>query len=324
VKLIFLGSPDYSVPSLRALHRSDHEIVGVVTQPARAAGRGKKVTPTAVAAAAAELGIGPVIETADVNDPAVLGELGEMGADILVTVAFGQMLKRPALDLCARGAVNAHGSLLPRHRGASPVQAAILAGEGRTGVTIMRMVREMDAGPVILQEAVRLAGCETAAELHDTLAELSARMLVEALDAIEAGTATEAPQDDSEATCCRTITKADGRLDFTEDAEIIERKVRAYHPWPGAFTELPLKGGRTERVTVSAVEVGSKLGEGGIVLQAGGGRGGEGAELVIGCCCPAGGSVRVLRLKPAGKREMTAEEYLRGRDVVEGGSVGVD
>jgi len=315
VKLVFLGSPDYAVPALRAISRSDHEIVGVVTQPARRAGRGKKLAPTPVAAAAAALGVGPVVETADINDVETLERLSALGAEIAVTVAFGQILKKRALGLWPRGAVNAHGSLLPRHRGASPVQAAILAGDRRTGVTVMRMVRRMDAGPVILDEAIRIGEHETAAELHDLLADLSARMLVRALDAIEAGTASETPQDESGATYCEMITKADGELDFTEDAEVIERKVRAFHPWPGAFTHLPLEGGGSERVTLTSVEVGAKPGEGGVIIRASGG------ELVIGSC-PAVGSVRVLRLKPAGKREMTAEEYLRGREVVEGGRAG--
>jgi methionyl-tRNA formyltransferase len=307
VRLAFLGSPDYAVPSLEALAASRHSVVAVVTQPAREAGRGRKARPTAVAEAAARLGL-PVIETANVNSRKTRDALAAAAPDALVVVAFGQMLRRKVLDLAPRGAINAHGSLLPRHRGASPIAAAILAGDDVTGVTIMRMVRRMDAGPVIARESVALAGNETAGELHDSLAGVSARMLPAALDEVESGAARESPQDESAATYCWTMTKEDGRLDFSEPAETLERRVRAYHPWPGAYAELQTERGEL-RVTVTAAAVSPDEGPRGEVLAA------SGDELVVAC---GRGSLRILRLKPAGSREMTAAEFLRGRTVTLG------
>ncbi len=311
MKLLFLGSPDYAVPSLEAL-ASHHEIVGVVTQPHRRAGRGRHDKSTPVAEVARRLGLTPVIETANINDASTVEELASLAADLTVTIAFGQILRKRALAVTPLGAINAHGSLLPRHRGPSPVQAAILAGDTETGVTIMRMVRKMDAGPIILKSPVELTGAETAGDLHDTQAALSATSLIAAIARIENGTVVEVPQDESQATYCDLITKAEGSLDFAEPADLIARKVRAYSPWPSAFTGMPMKAGTLERVTIAAASASSDSADAapGTVVTA------SGESLVIAC---GTGSLCVAQIKPAGKRQMSAAEFLRGHAVEEGG-----
>jgi methionyl-tRNA formyltransferase len=236
MRLVFAGTPDFSVPALDALAAAGHEIVAVFTQPDRPAGRGRVLTPTAIATRAAALGL-PAHKPAKL-DACALAELECLAPDALVVVAYGLILPAEALSAPRHGAFNIHASLLPRWRGAAPIQRAILAGDAATGVTIMRMDAGLDTGPMLLQERVAIAPDMTAGELHDALAPVGARLMVEALGALAAGALHETPQPADGVTYAKKITKDEARLDWSRPATELARCVRAYNPAPGAWTEL--------------------------------------------------------------------------------------
>jgi methionyl-tRNA formyltransferase len=229
-----MGSPAFAVPPLRALVEAGYRVVEVVTQPDRPAGRGGALRPPPVKQAGLELGL-PVFQPETLKDPAARERLQGARADVFVVAAYGKLLAPAVLAMPGRGAVNVHASLLPRWRGASPIAAAILAGDAETGVSIMEMVKEMDAGPVIRRAALPVLPGDTTGSLEPRLSQLGARTLVEALPAWYDGQLRAEPQDASQATFCRILDKADGHLRADMTASEAERAVRAYHPWPGAF-----------------------------------------------------------------------------------------
>ena len=233
-RLAFFGSPAFAVPSLRALASAGYELVLVVTQPDRPAGRGGRLTPPPVKVAAEELGL-RVIQPTSVRSAAFREELAALGLEAAVVAAYGKILPQGVLDTARRGFVNVHASLLPRWRGASPVAAAILAGDTITGVSIMEMVLEMDAGPVISRAEEPILPTDTTGSLEARLAELGARELVRVLPDWLAGRVTAEPQDPSQVTICGLIRKEDGHLRATMTAAEAERATRAYDPWPGAY-----------------------------------------------------------------------------------------
>src|SRR5690349_7926072 len=242
-RLIFFGTPDFALPTLQALVAAGRAPQLVVTQPDRPAGRGQRVQAGAVARWAREQGL-EVWQPAKVRDPEAIARVAEMKPDLAVVAAFGQIFPRALLDLPRHGCINVHASLLPRHRGAAPVQAALLAGDAETGVSIMRMDAGLDTGPVLLQGPTRLAGHETAGELAARLAHLGAGLLLEALAGIEAGTLTARPQPADGATYAPRLQKEQGRIAWSDPAEQLYRRLRAFSPWPGVTTELtgkPLK-----------------------------------------------------------------------------------
>jgi methionyl-tRNA formyltransferase len=243
-RVVFMGSPAFAVPSLRALVSAGQEVAAVVTQPDRPAGRGGRLAQPAVKAAAVALGL-PVLQPASVRGAAVADELRALGAEVFVVAAYGKILPAGLLAVPARGCLNVHASLLPRWRGASPIAAAILQGDGETGVTIMEMAAKMDAGPIVSQRAVTLEGSETEGSLAETLAVVGAALLVETLPRWLAGELHAEAQDEALATYCPLIAKEDGHLAADTDAEAAERAVRAYNPWPGAFV-----GFRGERLGI--------------------------------------------------------------------------
>jgi methionyl-tRNA formyltransferase len=228
-----MGSPEFATPSLRALVAEDYNVVGVVTQPDRRAGRGGHVQPSPVKVVAQELGL-PVFQPETFKDPGCQAELASFAPDLLVVAAYGQILPQAVLDSAPRGAINVHASLLPRWRGASPVNAAILAGDEEAGVSIMQLVRKMDAGPVIASSATEIAPGETAGELEARLAQLGAATLIATLPGWLDGEIEAVPQDEEKVTYCGLIKKDDGRLRDSYSAIEAERAVRAYNPWPGA------------------------------------------------------------------------------------------
>jgi methionyl-tRNA formyltransferase len=301
--LLFFGSGAFGVPTLRGLVAAGWAPRLVVSQPSRPRGRSGTEVPPPLAAAAMELGL-EVRQPARVHEEAVLQELAALAPDLALVVAYGQILRRRLLDLPRRGCVNLHASLLPRHRGASPIQAAILAGDLETGVTLMQMDEGLDSGPILAQRRTPVGAGETAGELHDRLAELGRDLVLEALAGVLRGELVPRPQDPGQVTRCGLVRKDDGRLDPREPASLLARKVRAYQPWPGAALELAA-GGRVRRVLVGSAraEPGGRDAPPGTLLWGGP----EGLLIQTG-----EGILRVLSLKPEGRAMMSAGEFARG------------
>ncbi len=281
MRIIFMGTPDFAVPALRALVAAGHEVVACYTQPPRPAGRGKQLQPSPVQREAEMLGI-PVRHPASLKGAEAQAEFAALGADIGVVAAYGLILPQAVLDAPKLGCLNIHGSLLPRWRGAAPVQRAILAGDEETGITIMRMEAGLDTGPMLAARRCRI-GCHTAGELTAQLAEIGARLMVAVLADISAY--PEVPQPAEGVTYASKIDKAEARLDFTRSAGEVERQVRAFAPSPGAFFEL---GG--ERYRVLAVDVTEGSGAPGETID---------DNLTIAC---RSGAIRPLTVQRAGRR----------------------
>ena len=232
-KIVFMGSPDFALPTLELL-ADRYPVVGVVTQPDRPAGRGRHLKAPPVKKLAQKLAL-PVIQPRRLSEPEAMEQLRTWAPDLIVVAAFGQLLRPDVLDLPPHGCLNVHASLLPRWRGAAPINAAILHGDEETGVTIMKMDPGLDTGPVISQRAIPITPEDTAGSLFEKLAPLGAELLVETLPAYLRGDIEPQPQDDSQATYAPKLSRSDGKLDFSQPAQEIVRKVRAFHPWPGTF-----------------------------------------------------------------------------------------
>lgn len=302
MRIVFFGSPDFAVPSLRALVAAGHELEGVVSQPAKPAGRGKKLQEPAVIPVARELGL-ETFQPATLSTDEAFAWLEAKQADVFVVVAYGKILKPRVLELPRLGCINVHGSLLPRFRGASPVQAALLAGDSETGVSIMRMDAGMDTGGVYATEATSIGERETAGELSARLAAIGAALLVATLPGIASGALEPVPQPPEGATLCPKIRREDGHATFREPAELLVRKARAYDPWPGLFT---FRAGH--RVKLMDLALVARAGSPGTVLEAG-------ERIVIACDA---GAVAVSALQSEGKRALAAAEFARGERVAEG------
>ena len=307
--LVFMGTPDFAVPSLRALSAAGFPILAVVTQPDRPRGRGHRLTPSPVKAAALELGL-PVRQPERVDEPEVVAWLEALAPEAVVVVAFGQKIPSEILHLPPLGCVNVHASLLPRYRGAAPIQRAIMAGDPVSGITTMLMDEGWDTGPILLQEATELAPDETGGSLHDRLAEMGARLLVETLKGLKAGTLAPIPQDERLATRAPKLREEEQYIDWSQPAGVIERLVRALHPFPGAVTFHRGRRLIIERAAVAgSPEGGASSGEpGGVILP------GQGRLLVR----TGRGLLELLQLRPAGKASMTARDYLNGFPVEPG------
>lgn len=305
MKVLFLGTPDFSSVVLRAL-AAKFDVVAAVTNPDRPSGRGYALRPSPLKECALSLGI-PVLQYEKVSREGI-DEVAALGADVAVTAAFGQILSEKFISLFPHGVLNVHASLLPRYRGASPIQWAVLNGDEYAGVSIMRTVREVDAGDVLLQKKVRIGEKETAGELFDRLAVLGGEAICEALALVERGEAVFTPQNPADATFCHMISKSDGKIDFCRTARELDCFVRGMTPWPSAFTVLCGK-----RVKVLAAEradfaeCGEKCGT---VIAADSRLG-----LVVAC---ADGAVRLSRIQPEGKAAMDDTDYLRGNRVAVG------
>lgn len=301
--LVFMGTPDFAVPSLRALARAGFPLQAVITQPDRPRGRGHRLTPSPVKAAALELGL-PVHQPERLDEPQVLAWLKELAPEAVVVVAFGQKIPSEVLHLPPLGCVNVHASLLPRYRGAAPIQRAIMAGDGVSGITTMLMDEGWDTGPILLQEELALRPDETGGSLHDRLAQLGARLLVETLQRLKAGTLQPTPQDDRLATRAPKLREGEQLIDWSQPAVVLERQVRALHPFPGAVTFHRGRRLIIERAAVAQEGPVGGPGEPGQVMDPAG----QGRLLVR-----AGeGALEILQLRPAGKRSMTARDYLNG------------
>ncbi|UCH75818.1 MAG: methionyl-tRNA formyltransferase [Rhodospirillales bacterium] len=299
-RIVFMGTPEFAVPALAALSEAGHEIACVYTQPPRPAGRGKRARISMVHAFAALNRI-PVRHPETLRDAASQAEFASLEPDLAVVAAYGLILPEPVLAAPRHGCLNIHASLLPRWRGAAPIQRAILAGDRETGITIMRMDEGLDTGPMLLQERVPIGPDTDAGELHDTLAALGAEMIVEALDRLRAGTLTETPQPADGATYATKIDKAETRIDWTRPATELVRQVNAFSPAPGAWFEID-----GERIRVLSAEARAGDGDPGTVLD---------ERLTVAC---GDGALRILGLQLAGKTAMAAESFLRGHTVPRG------
>ncbi len=237
LRIVFFGTPDFAVPSLRALLASADPVVGVVCQPDKPAGRGRQMMSPPVKTTALDANV-PVLQPEKLRTPEFIEGLQQWAPDLILVAAYGKILPKAVLDLPRHGCINVHGSLLPKYRGAAPIQWAILRGEPVTGVTIMRMNERMDAGDILLQREVMIGTDETYGELQARLAVLGATVLTEALARLRSGTLTGTPQCEADMTLAPMIKKEDGRIDWAQSATDIARRVRAFHPWPSAFTFL--------------------------------------------------------------------------------------
>jgi methionyl-tRNA formyltransferase len=309
VRILFWGTPDFATPPLRALLGEGFEVVGVVTQPDRPRGRSRsQLDPSPVKSVAMEEGI-PVLQPERPRGPEFLQSLRDLAPDLSVVVAYGHILPREVIDLPTHGTLNIHASLLPALRGAAPIQAAIAEGLSETGVSIMRMVPALDAGPVIHVLTTPIEPDETGGELTLRLAELGATALIEALALMELGEATERTQDDARATYAKKIERDDARVDWSLAAEVVERRVRAYDPRPGAWStvrgvEVRLFGARA---------IAERAGSAGEVLETGE------MGMVVAC---GQGAVAIREVHPAGKRRMAALDWAQGRGVAVGDRFG--
>lgn len=302
MRILFMGSPAFAVHPLRALAAAGHTIVGVVTQPDRPAGRQRQLSPPPVKLAAQELNL-PLLQPETLRDPAVVVQLAALAPDLGVIAAYGEILRRNVLAIPPLGYLNIHPSLLPLHRGPTPVSGAILAGDRETGVTIMRLDPGMDSGPILAQAIVPLPPTARAGPLTDELFQLGARLLVEAIPPYAAGRLVPRPQDASQATITRMLKKEDGLIDWALPALIIERMTRAYDPWPGAVTGW--HGQPLRLLAATVLPDWSGVAEPGAYI----GRGLSGGPLVA----TGGGALELLELQPAGKRPMTGAAWLQGQ-----------
>ncbi len=297
MRTVFLGSPPFATPVLRRLVASRHWPAALITPPDRPRGRGLSVSASPLVELARREGLS-VLQPENPHADERLNELRALEPEVLVLASYGVILRPSLIDFAQHGCLNVHASLLPRHRGASPIQAAILAGDTETGVTIQRLVEELDAGDVLLARRRPIGANDTSGELLEALAELGGEALVEALDRLEDGSASFTPQDPAGVTFARKLKNKHGRLDWTRPAAELERRVRAMSPWPGArFLDL-----KRRQVLVAAASVVPAAGAPGAVLEA--------SERFV--VAAGDGALELERVAPAGKREMTGPEYLRG------------
>ena len=294
-KIVFMGSPDFSLSTLRALANA-YNVVGVVTQPDRASGRGRELKAPPVKALAQELGIS-VMQPEKLKQPEAMDQLRAWAPDLIVVAAFGQLLRKDVLELPRYGCINVHASLLPRWRGAAPINAAILAGDKETGVTIMQMDVGLDTGPMLSKRSIRLTPTDTAGSVFEKLSTLGADLLIETLPDYLSGKLLPHPQPEEGMTYAPMLKKEEGKLDFAQDVNQLERRVRAFNPWPGAYMEFD---GGMLKVHRAHVETGNaSAGQRSIVQN----------QPAVG----ARGGVLILdEVQPAGKKPMSGKSFLSG------------
>jgi methionyl-tRNA formyltransferase len=297
MRSVFMGSPEFALPVLESLNRQT-QIAGVVTQPDRPAGRGREVASPPVKLLAARLGL-PVIQPEKLRTPEAMDQIRAWNPEIIVVAAFGQILRPEVLNLPRYGCVNLHASLLPRHRGASPVAAAILAGDLETGITLMKMDPGLDTGPILAQRRIAIDPLDTAESLGRKLSQLAAETLTEHLPVYLRGEIVPRPQAETLATYAPQLRKDNGRLDFHQPAAALERMVRAFHPWPGAYA---LWKGQPLRILEARAEPGAPSGNPGFTLE----------SSRLPAVQTADGLLVFRKVQPAGKRPMAGEEFLRG------------
>jgi methionyl-tRNA formyltransferase len=296
MRIVFIGTGEIGVPALHALQNAKHDLVAVVTQPDKPAGREQKITAPPIKTAASGSKI-PILQPKRIKDPDAVDAIRALAPDLVVVMAYGQILPRSVLEIPKVACLNLHASLLPRWRGAAPIQAAIAAGDRETGITVIYMDEGLDTGDILLQRKIEIPSDETGGSLHDRLGQLAANALVDALPLLEAGNPPRTPQDNSIATLAPKLNREHGRIDWNESAESIERKIRAFNPWPGVFTEF---AGRNLKIfAASMVDAHGKPGE---ILR-------KDSELIV---AAADRAVSLTEVQLEGKRRMNAAEFIRG------------
>jgi methionyl-tRNA formyltransferase len=310
MRIVFMGTPEFSVPSLAALLRSDHTVVGVVSQPDRPRGRGQELAESPIKQLAARHKI-PILQPLKMKDPGFLDALSAWKPDFIVVAAFGRILPKIILDMPPRHCINVHASLLPKYRGAGPIQWAIIRGERETGITTMLMDEGMDTGAILLQEKVPIAPDDTAGTLSSKLAEVGGRLLIETLAGLQNGSVTPRPQDSSQATMAPLLKKEDGLLDWTMPAADLANRVRGLSPWPGAYTYL----GEDRWVIwkVAVPDRSESVMPPGTIVDATK----EGLAIATGS-----GLLRIAEFQPANSRRMSAGQYLAGHPLEAGMRLG--
>ena len=304
LRLIFMGTPEFSVPTLLELVAHGHEIAAVYTRAAKPAGRGMKLQQSPVEQEAHRLGI-PVLTPSTLKTPEALQEFRAHNADAAVVVAYGMILPQAILDAPKLGCFNLHASLLPRWRGAAPINRAIMAGDAETGVMVMKMDVGLDTGDVAMAERLAITDSMTASDLHDALAPLGGDLMARAVAALERGTLQLTPQSSEGVTYAAKIDKAEAHIDWNKPAREVLRHIHGLSPFPGAWSEMPLEG-TVQRVKLLRCEIAAGSGAPGTVLD---------DRLTIAC---AQAAVRIIELQRAGKQPMTAEEFLRGTQLKPG------
>jgi methionyl-tRNA formyltransferase len=307
MRVVFFGTPAFAVPTLTALLNSSHQVVGVVTQPDKPRGRGQKVSDAPVKALAVERGL-PVLQPERLRPDAFESAFKRLGAELGVVAAYGKILPEWLLAAPAHGMINVHASLLPKYRGAAPVHRAVINGDAETGVTIMRVVKALDAGPM-MATVVRPIGLNESSDVVEReLAALGAKLLVRVVDDIAAGRAHETPQDEAAATYAPRLTKDEGLLDFSLPALALHNRIRGLRPWPTAYTflrgkRLVIHHARLSEIPAHGIEPGAivSAGASGITAAAG-----------------DGNAIDILQLQPEGRRSMSARDYLAGHGVLTG------
>ena len=311
MRIIFMGTPDFAVPVLQSLINSRHEVVAVVTQPDRPKGRGKNMQFSPVKECALAHNI-PVMQPVNVSVPEVIDELRAYEPELIVVVAFGQFVTKKIREMPKYGCINVHASLLPKYRGAGPIQWAVINGEKESGVTTMYMCREIDKGDMLLKDTVMLDPKETGDSLHDKLSMMGGPLLLKTIDQLEDGSAVRIPQCEEESTYAPKLEKTMGNIDWTMDADRIERLVRGLNSWPGTFTKIH---GKTVKIWDCDVVCQEALTESQAAAEPGTVIISEKDQLIV----KAGNGALSLRmLQPEGKKNMTVDAYLRGYPIAQG------
>lgn len=313
IRIIFMGTPDFALSSLEAIYKSDNKLLAVVTQPDRPRGRGKKLQPSPVKKWALEKGI-PIYQPENIRqDPSFIKEIKKLDPDLIITAAFGQILPKALLDIPKLGSINVHASLLPKYRGASPIQQAIIEGEEKTGVTIMYMDTRMDTGDIIAKEEIKIGEDDTADQVHDKLALLGGKVLKEVISLFGQGKPKGVPQDDELATYCSKINKSMCELNWDNDAQKLRNLIRGLTPWPGAFTYY-----KSCRLKLWSTKewAGKDIGRAqpGTIVIANAKDG-----IVVAC---RNSFLQILELQAEAGRRMTSQEYLRGNQIDTGSILG--
>jgi methionyl-tRNA formyltransferase len=303
MRIVFIGAGEIGVPTLQALLRSrEHNLTGVLTQPDKPVGRAQRIEPTPIKRALAGTKIS-ILQPERIKDRQAIDEIRALQPDAIVVMAYGQILPREVLEIPRIACLNLHASLLPRWRGAAPIQAAIAAGDPETGITVMYMAEGLDTGDILLRRGIDILPTDTGGSLHDRLAQIAPEILLEALQMLANGNAPRIPQDNALASYAPKLTRDNGKIDWSEPAEIIERKIRAFNPWPGAFTEIASPELRKLKIlSVAIVDLSGKPGEFLRIEK----------ELVI---AAGKNALSLCEVQVEGKRRMSAAEFLRGHRV---------
>ena len=300
MRIVFIGTGEIGVPTLRALLDSEHEVVAVVTQPDKRVGREQRIEPPPIKKEIAKTRI-PILQPARIKDQQATEEIRDFAPDVVVVVAYGQILPPDVLEIPRLACLNLHASLLPRWRGAAPIQATIAAGDCETGITVMYMDEGLDTGDILLQHSVEILPNDTGGSLHDRLAQTASEALLESLRLVAAGNAPRIPQDNARATYAPKLKREHGLIDWSESAEAIDRKIRAYNPWPGAFMKVDRQS--LKIFSASAVDLNGKPGE---ILR-------REKDLIV---AAGKGALSLAQVQLEGKRRMSAAEFLRGHGAI--------